>query len=179
MEGSLQCPFQNEYILTRRTEEIGENPMKANIQELVHAPQTDYVETFQAISEVNLEIQRFGPTPTRLLKRGVLEIDMGSYVDARTSIQDALVVRDDMPEALYYLGVANVFLSMQRVGIIAAAAGQFAPEPARSHMQQAVAAFEAALALAPDEDLEAQLEACRSLLEDAPDEASFLEVFAT
>ncbi|MGB1696929.1 MAG: hypothetical protein ACPHK8_00855 [Thermoplasmatota archaeon] len=151
--------------------------MRATIQELVHAPQTDYVEAFQAISHVNMEIQKMGPTPERLLRRAVLEIDMGSYVDARESIQDSLLAGHQAPEAMYYLGIVNVFLAMQKAGAIAAAAGQFAPEPARVHMEQACAAFRSALALNEDEDLQAQLEACEDLLEEAPDEDAFVALF--
>jgi hypothetical protein len=151
--------------------------MKASIQELVHAPQADYVETFQSLAIVNMEIQKMGPTPERLLCRGLLEIDMGAYVDARESIQDALIANSGIAEGMYYLGVANVLLCLQRAGVIAGSAGQLAPEPARVHMEQACSAFRSALALNSDEDLQSQLTACEDLLAEAEGEEEFLELF--
>lgn len=151
--------------------------MKASIQELVHAPQADYVETFQALAIVNLEIQNYGPTAERLLRRGLLEIDMGAYVDARESIQDALIADASIPEGMYYLGVANVLLCLQKAGVIAGSAGQVAPEPARVHMEQACSAFRTAVALNDDDDLHSQLAACEDLLAAADGEDEFLELF--
>lgn len=151
--------------------------MKATIHELVNAPQTDYVEAFQAFAALGMEIQRMGPTPERLMKKGILEIDLGAYVDAKQSIQDALLANASVPEGMYYLGVVNVYLSLQRAGVLAAAQGQFAPEYARVHMEEACVAFRSALAVNDDEDLRSQLAACEALLEDASDEPSFLQQF--
>ena len=85
------------------------------LTQLVQAPQDlDYVESFQALSRINLELRRHGPSADRLLRRAVLERAVGNHAASLAATQDALVLEPQTPEMHYQVGVAHLFLALAK-----------------------------------------------------------------
>ncbi len=83
------------------------------LAQLVSAPRDlDYVERFQALAAVNLEIRRLGPAGDRLLRKALLEMDVGNFAAGLTAAQDAAAIRPDDPEVYFVMGKALVLLAM-------------------------------------------------------------------
>lgn len=74
----------------------------------------DYVESFQALSKINLELRRLGPSAQRLLRRAQLERAVGNHAASLTACEDALVLEPTNAEMHYQVGVANLFLALAK-----------------------------------------------------------------
>lgn len=88
---------------------------KRLLTQLVQAPaDLDYVESFQALSRVNLELRRLGPSADRLLRRANLERAVGNHAASLAATQDALVLEPANAEMHYQVGVAHLFLALAK-----------------------------------------------------------------
>jgi hypothetical protein len=85
------------------------------LTQLVQAPSDlDYVESFQALSRINLELRRHGPSADRLLRRAHLERAVGNHAASLAATQDAMVLEPANPEMHYQVGVAHLFLALAK-----------------------------------------------------------------
>lgn len=88
---------------------------KRLLTQLVQAPaDLDYVESFQALSRVNLELRRLGPSADRLLRRANLERAVGNHAASLAATQDALILEPQNAEMHYQVGVAHLFLALAK-----------------------------------------------------------------
>lgn len=89
------------------------------LSHLVQAPRdVDYVESFQALSRIHLELRRMGPSADRLLRRAQLERAVGNHAASLAAAQDALVLQPQDPEMHYQVGVAHLFLALAKADLL-------------------------------------------------------------
>ena len=123
----------------------------------LQAPQDlDYVERFQTLAAVNLEIRRTGPSSPRLLRKAALEMDIGNHAAALAAARHACQLTPKESEAHFQVARALVLLALVRSKAIAGAPGtpdETGEAPAQL-LHDAVQEFKAVLRLNP-EDLEA------------------------
>lgn len=139
------------------------------LQELVTVPaEADYVQHFQALSTVNLEIREHGATAHRLLRKAILEMDVGNYHAALDAARDAVEAKPDLLEARYQEGLALILLSFAKVGVLAGSQGMASPAARpRRLLVQALDAFSTVAAANPeDEEAAADMSALAAFLED-------------
>lgn len=89
--------------------------------------ESDYLEHFQALAAVNLEIRQRGATPERLLRKSILEMDIGNFSAGLDAARDATDLRPDWGEAHYHEGMALLFLAFTKAGVLAGAPGMEQP----------------------------------------------------
>lgn len=130
------------------------------LTQLIHTGDLDYVEHFQALARVNLEIRGKGATRERLLRKAILEIDVGNFAAGLQSAQDAAAMDETSGEVHYQLAVANVLMAFVRAGALPVGPGmvELPRESALSFLRTALAEFGKAVRLNPEDD-----EACEDL----------------
>ena len=141
--------------------------------EVVIAPaEEDYVQHFQALAQVNLEIRQTGPNATLLLRKSILEMDIGNYSAALDAARDALDLKPELPEASYQEGMALMLLAFTRVGVLAGAPGMAMPiARARRLLEQAADSFAVVAINNPgDEEAVADQEAIVGFLDENEDD---------
>lgn len=148
------------------------------LAQLLHAPRdVDYVESFQALQTVNLEMRRSGPTAQRLLRKGLLEMEVGNYSAGLSAARDAAVLEPDNDEAHYMVGRAYVFLALAKAdGIALGPSLRLTPgETTTSLVANAADAFRRVASLNPD-DQEAlrDVEVLEELMTNCPSETELL-----
>lgn len=91
-------------------------PMRQRLlTQLLQVPHDlDYVESFQELSRMNLEIRRHGPSAQRLLRKATLERAVGNHAASLVACQDALVLDPNNPEMHYQVGIAFMFLALAK-----------------------------------------------------------------
>ncbi|HUR62240.1 MAG TPA: hypothetical protein VM286_07760 [Candidatus Thermoplasmatota archaeon] len=121
---------------------------------LVHGPDLDYVEHFQMLSAINLEIRRSGPTAERLLRKAILEMDVGNYLASLSAAEDALALDARSPEIRHQLGRIHLRLALAKAGAIPLGPGaeKGILQSPTELLQGAIEAFEAAVRLNPEDD---------------------------
>lgn len=126
------------------------------LAQLVHTPDVDYVQRFQALATAHLEIETRGPTVARLLRRGILEMQVGDYQDARRTMDAALRLDSGVAEIHYQRGCAYALLACVKAEAVPPGPGHHEPsESIRFLLTEAATAFKESIAL-NDEDTEAQ-----------------------
>ncbi|MGB0652744.1 MAG: hypothetical protein ACPGQL_06040 [Thermoplasmatota archaeon] len=146
----------------------------------MHAPlDLDYVESFQTLASVNLELEKLGNSPERLLRKAVLELAVGNFQAGLRAAQQAIVGRHDNSEAHYQLGLAQLLLAFVEAEAIPAGPS-WKERPSRigvrSRLQAAADAFADAVRLnADDGDAVAGLEHMGRLLLRDEGEAALAE----
>ncbi len=129
---------------------------KTLLQLLPPRSETDYLDHFQALAAVNVEIQKRGATPERLLQKAMLEMQIGNFSAGLEAARDATDLRPTWAEAHYQQGMALLHLAFVRVGILAGSAGMERPVGSpKTLLEHAGRAFGEALRLHP-EDVEAK-----------------------
>lgn len=89
--------------------------MRQRLAELFQVPSDlDYVQAFQDLSNLTLEIRRAGPTVGRLLRKSFLERGVGNHGASLTAVQRALELDPQSAEVHYNLGIAYFFLALAR-----------------------------------------------------------------
>lgn len=97
------------------------------LTQLVEVPKDlDYVESFQALAKLNLELRRLGPSAPRLLRRAHLERAVGNHAASLTACQDALLLEPANAETHYQVGVAHLYLAFAKADLLPV--GPRAPE---------------------------------------------------
>jgi len=140
--------------------------MKARLlNQLVQVPaDLDYVEHFQVLSGVNLEIRRHGPSADRLLRKAILEMDIGNYAASLAAAQDACALDPVSAETHHQVGLAYLFLALAKAGAVPTGPGvrETPAESSLGLLQRAVGAFEDVLRLNPhDQETADDLEMLR------------------
>lgn len=141
--------------------------------EVVTAPaEEDYVQHFQALAQVNLEIRQSGPTAQRLLRKSILEMDIGNYSASLDAARDALDLKPELPEASYQEGMALMLLAFTKVGVLAGAPGMAMPiARARRLLEQAAESFAIVAINNPcDEEAVADQQAITGFLDENEDD---------
>lgn len=124
------------------------------LSRLVSAPcDSDYVENFQALADVNVALQQEGPTAELLLRKAMFELDLGNYGAARRAARDALDMDPDLAEAHYQEGLANLLLAFARAGVVPAGPGHATTpgESIESLLQATATCFGHTLRISPDD----------------------------
>lgn len=138
----------------------------------------DYVERFQTLAKVNLEMRNAGPTADRLLRKAVLEIEVGNYAAGLEAARDAITMDGTSPEAHYQAAVAHVLLAYVRIGALPLAPGahQLPGEAAQEHLRKALDGFREAVRLNPvDDEARDDVHALERILERHGDEQGLSE----
>ncbi|MEA3191432.1 MAG: hypothetical protein QOD77_2014 [Thermoplasmata archaeon] len=155
--------------------------MRAHLlSQLATAPRDlDYVEHFQTLSVVNLEIRRHGPSAERLLRKAILEMDLGNYGASLAAALDAVAMDPVSPETHHQVAMAYLLSSLARTGLVPVGPGTAIHElPAASAlelMHKAVDAFRKVVRLNPsDQETQEDLEALEGVTGGAKDDASLL-----
>ena len=136
------------------------------------ATEADYIQHFQALATVNLEIRQRGATAERLLRRSILEMDVGNFQASLDAAQDALDLRPDLNEARYQEGMSLIMLAFTKLGVVAGAAGMETPiARPRTMLEQAAEAFGKAERANPeDEEAQDDLAATSAFLANHPED---------
>lgn len=149
---------------------------------LIHAPlDPDYVEAFIELAHLNMEIQERGPSAERMIRKSILEMDVGNYLAARSAARQATTLGPQRAESHYQYGAALAVLALYRTGAIPAGPGHQGPVDVslRDLLEEARTAFRAAVDLCPsDEEALEDLEAIEALLGDDPTEEDLFERLA-
>ncbi len=137
--------------------------------QLVQAPRDlDYVENFQGLSKVNLEIRRHGPSAERLMEKCRRERDVGNHVAALAAAQDALGFDDKNPEMHYEAGLGYLCVALAKAGVLPVGPGIHAlpNQPIATLLRRGEEEFRAVLLLNPrDQDARDDLHAVLTILE--------------
>ena len=144
------------------------------LTQLVQVPRdVDYVESFQALSRINLELRRLGPSAQRLLRRAQLERAVGNHAASLAASQDALVLEPANAEMHYQVGVAHLFLALAKAEALPVGPRptDLPDESLQTLVQRAADAFAKALELNPaDEDAREDVAVLRKALDDCKTE---------
>jgi tetratricopeptide (TPR) repeat protein len=153
--------------------------MRQRLSQLFQVPaDLDYVESFQALSKVNLEVRRYGPTAERLLRKAHLERDVGNHASSLVAAQDALVLDPRNPEMHYHVGLAFLYLALAKADALPVGPSptELPDEDATALLGKAVAAFQMVLELNPrDEDARTDANALQAVLDSHPDDRHLAE----
>ena len=142
--------------------------MRQRLSQLFQVPaDLDYVGAFQALSLMNLEIRRDGPSVERLLRKSLLERDVGNHSASLSAARRAQELDPQNPEVHYELGLAFFFLGLAKAGALPV--GPKAPELPVEGIGEllglAVEAFSRVIELNPqDEDAAIDLAALAEVL---------------
>lgn len=124
------------------------------LTQLVQVPaDLDYVEHFQVLSGVNLEIRRHGPSADRLLRKAILEMDIGNYAASLAAAQDACALDPVSAETHHQVGLAYLLLAMAKAGVVPTGPGvrESPSESCMGLLQKAVTSLGEVLRLNPDD----------------------------
>lgn len=124
------------------------------LTQLIATPDLDYVEHFKVLSAVNLEIRRHGPTAARLLRKAILEMDIGNYPASLAAALDAQALTPASAEVRHQVAMSCLRLAIAKVGAIPLGPGAESdiPESATELLEQSIAAFREAARLNPDDE---------------------------
>jgi tetratricopeptide (TPR) repeat protein len=150
------------------------------IAQLATSPRDlDYVEHFQTLSVVNLEIRRHGPSAERLLRKAILEMDLGNYGASLAAALDAVALDPVSPETHHQVAMAYLLSSLARAGFVPVGPGTAVHElpsaTAVELMGKSMEAFRKVLRLNPnDQETQEDLQALESVVGAAKDDAALL-----
>lgn len=148
--------------------------MRQRLAQLFQVPaDLDYVESFQALSKVNLEIRRHGPSAERLIRKAHLERDVGNHASSLVAAQDALVLDPRNPEMHYHVGIAFLYLALAKAGAlpVGPSPSELPEDLATALIEKSVSAFRLVLELNPrDEDALLDANALQAVLDAHPDD---------
>ena len=133
----------------------------------------DYVESFQALSKVNLELRRHGPSTSRLIRKAHLERDVGNHASSLVVVQDAVALDPHNPEMHYEVGLAFLYLALAKADALPVGPNpsDLPDEPATVLLEKSVAAFHMVLQLNPrDEDAREDATLVQAVLDAHPND---------
>lgn len=138
----------------------------------------DYVASFQALSKLNLELRRYGPTAERLVRKAQLERDVGNTGAGLVAAQDALVLDPHDGELHYQLGIAFLHVALAKAGAlpVGPSPGDLPEDTVADLLGKAVAAFGMVVELNPkDDDARQDAQVLQTVLAAHPGEASLAD----
>lgn len=124
------------------------------LSQRLHVPRdVDYVQAFQNLNRVQLELRRHGPSVELLLRRCELERRVGNYAASHAAALDAYRLDPRNPEVHYQVGVALVYLAMRKAGAVPCTTSSIrVPDQDQDQLlERAVYAFRAVVQLNPDD----------------------------
>jgi tetratricopeptide (TPR) repeat protein len=129
----------------------------------------DYVEAFQALAQLTLELRRNGPSVELLLRRGQLERGVGNHESSLRSAQQAVALDPANPEGPYEVGLAYFYLALAKAHALPVAprahGSQLPAEGVAELLGLAIEAFSRTFELNPnDEDAAQDLAALAAVL---------------
>lgn len=93
--------------------------MRRPLSQLFQVPaDLDYVNGFQELARINLQIRQQGASVERLLRRANLERAIGNHRASLDAVLEAQRLAPDHPEVHYELGVTYFFLAMSEAGAL-------------------------------------------------------------
>lgn len=93
--------------------------MRRPLSQLFQVPaDLDYVNGFQELARLNLQLRREGPSVELLLRRASLERAVGNHRASLDAVLDAQRLAPDHAEVQYELGVTYFFLAMSEAGAL-------------------------------------------------------------
>lgn len=143
---------------------------------------SDYVAHFRDLSVLNLEIRRSGPSPERLLRKAVLELDLGNFLASLDAAQDAVALAPFSTETHHQLGMAYLHLALAKAGILSHGPGQHegAPESVTGLLWRALEAWHVVLERAPDdEETRLDVAVLERILKDNPTDEALVQALRT
>ena len=153
--------------------------MRQRLAQVFQVPaDLDYVESFQALSKVNLEIRRYGPTAERLVRKAHLERDVGNHASSLVAAQDALVLDPRNPEMHYQAGLAFLYMALAKAEAlpVGPSPSDLPEDTASALLGKAVAAFHITLELNPnDDDARQDAQALQAILDTHASERALAE----
>ncbi|MFA5945150.1 MAG: hypothetical protein WC876_11870 [Candidatus Thermoplasmatota archaeon] len=148
--------------------------MRQRLAQVFQVPSDlDYVESFQVLSKVNLELRRHGPTGERLIRKAHLERDVGNHAASLEAVQEAVALDPRNPEMHYQVGLAFLYLALAKADALPVGpnASDLPAEPTTALLGKAVSAFRLVLELNPrDEDARQDATVLQSVLDAHPDD---------
>ncbi len=148
------------------------------LTQLIQAPNLDYVENFQILSALNLEIRRHGPSAERMLRKAIMEMGVGNYAACLSAALDAQAMDTQSPEAHHQVGSAYFLMALARSGAVPGGPGMGLAadnDPATVLLSKSVEAFHAVLKLnAGDEETRQDLAILEQLAKDCDTESKLL-----
>jgi tetratricopeptide (TPR) repeat protein len=149
------------------------------ITQLVQVPQDlDYVGHFQVLNALNLEIRRQGPSAERLLRKAILEMDVGNYPASLAAALDACSMHPASPETHHQVGMSYLLLALSKAGVVPLGPGaqEGAPDSVTGLLWRAIEAFHEALTINPgDDETRAAAKALQEVLADHPTERGLVQ----
>lgn len=143
--------------------------MRQRLTQLFQVPaDLDYVGSFQALSKVNLEIRRHGPSAERLVRKAHLERDVGNTAAGLVSAQDALALDPRNAEMHYQVGLAFLHLALAKAGALPVGPSptEVPQESVRELLEKSISAFETTVEINPqDDDARQDAQTLRATLE--------------
>ncbi len=141
------------------------------LTQLVEVPKDlDYVESFQGLSKVNLELRRLGPSAERLLRRAQLERAVGNHAASLAACQDALILEPANGEMHYQVGIAQLYLALAKANVLPVGprASELPDDSLSVLLGRAADSFGKALSMNPnDEDAREDLQVLQQVLDEA------------
>lgn len=121
---------------------------------LVQATDLDYVEHFQALAIANLDLRRLGPSAERLVRKSVLELDVGNFTASVAAAQDAVAMAPQSSETHHQLGLSTLYLALAKAGAISVGPGvsERVPESVTGLLWRSLEAWKEAIRLAPADE---------------------------
>lgn len=129
--------------------------MRQKLQQLLQVPpDVDYVDGFQALARLMLELRRDGPSVERLLRRAHLEREVGNHMASLAAARQALELDPHSGEVHYELGLAHLFLALARADAlpIGPKATELPDQGIGELLALAVESFSNALGINPDDE---------------------------
>jgi len=148
------------------------------LTQLALAPNLDYVESFQTLSSLNLEIRRHGPSAERLMRKAILEMGVGNYAACLAAALDAQAMEPESAEAHHQVGSAYFMLALARSGAVPGGPGMahvHDQEPAQALLAKSIDAFREVRRLnGSDEEAKADLGILEQLAKDCDTEGKLM-----
>ncbi|MHB8633127.1 MAG: hypothetical protein ACYDBQ_04040 [Thermoplasmatota archaeon] len=123
------------------------------LQQFKAQSDVDYVDCFQGLAALSLEIRRSGPTPERLLRKATLEMDIGNHVAALAAARHAGQLASRAGEPHFVAARALVLMALVRARALAGAPGlDEGSETPSQLVRDAVGELHHALRLNPEDE---------------------------
>jgi hypothetical protein len=138
----------------------------------------DYVTHFGELQVLNLEIRGQGPTPERLLKKAILELDVGNFLASVDAGRDAVAMAPFSADTHHILGLAYVHAAFAKAGMIPQGPGhgEGMPESVTGLLWRSLEQFRECLEQAPDdEETRHDVQVLEKLLRANPEDAALLK----
>lgn len=132
----------------------------------------DYVQQFQDLASLNLQVRALGPSKERLVLKAILERGVGNHAASLEAATDAVALDADLAEAHYQVGLALLAIALRKAGDVPSGPTErAAPDDSILDLgRKAVEAFREAARLDKDAECADLVEALSELVSGSEDE---------